>query len=316
MDREDGALSNAGFWSRLRTEVIAGAQSSWLARPLRSDEADPWKYLAGLFTALSAVLFAFQRLATSWFYARLGTSAEEVGAGFTQAIEGVVVFLLLLILVNLLILIPAIMPLVSASMYISSRVRELWTAGKTNPWRTLAYILHRLAIIAVFVAGLVVFLKFKDRVNTLFWVASVAALVVLFMLGGSVHNPLTSSAPIPPRSIVVRRAINISTVVAAVLALAFVAAWIFNADREADLVKQGISISGFPSISWRTERVTVVSLASTPPAAIEKLQESCLMHLGQANGVTVMYDVTKKGVLRLPTSSIMLRTESSPCRSR
>jgi hypothetical protein len=100
-----------------------------------------------------------------------------------------------------------------------------------------------------------------------------------------------------------------------VLALAFVAAWIFNADREADLVKQGIGISGFPSIAWRTERVTVVSLASTPPAAIEKLQESCLMHLGQANGVTVMYDVTKKGVLRLPTSSIMLRTESSPCRA-
>jgi hypothetical protein len=315
MDREDRALTNAGRWSRLRTELIAGAQSSWLARPVKSDEADPWKYLTGLFTALLAALFAFQRLATSWFYARLGTSAEEVGAGFTQALEGVVVFLLLLILGNLLILIPTIMPLVSASMHISSRVRELLTARRTNPWRTVAYVLHRLAIITVFVTALVAVVKFKDIINTLFLVAFLGALTVLWTLGQHVHNPLMSAA-VPPRRVVVRRSINISTVIAAALALVFVAAWIFNAHRESGLVKEGFNISGFPSIAWRTERVTVVPLASTPPAAIEKLQESCLMHLGQANGVTVLYDVAKKGVLRLPTSSIMLRTESSPCPSR
>jgi hypothetical protein len=46
---------------------------------------------------------------------------------------------------------------------------------------------------------------------------------------------------------------------------------------------------------------------------IADVQGSCVMYLGQANGVTVLFDVKQQRILRVPSSRIILGTESSPC---
>jgi len=66
----------------------------------------------------------------------------------------------------------------------------------------------------------------------------------------------------------------------------------------------------FPIFVWRAEPAVITSVAeSTNP----QLNGACDLFLGQADGVTVLYDVSEATTLRIPTSAIMIRvTPSSP----
>jgi hypothetical protein len=92
----------------------------------------------------------------------------------------------------------------------------------------------------------------------------------------------------------------------------FAVSWVAHAIRDSGAARQGFEISGYPSVAWRAQRVTLMWLQPTLPPAIADVPGSDVMYLGQANGVTVLFDVKQQRILRGPTSSIILRTESSP----
>jgi hypothetical protein len=89
-------------------------------------------------------------------------------------------------------------------------------------------------------------------------------------------------------------------------------AWVAHAIRDSGAARQGFEISGYPSVAWRAQRVSLIWLQPTLPPAIADVPGSHVMYLGQANGVIVLFDVKQQRILRVPTSSIILRTESSP----
>lgn len=69
--------------------------------------------------------------------------------------------------------------------------------------------------------------------------------------------------------------------------------------------QQGFEVALFPLVPWRVQRVTVWWL-ETPPPPGAGIQGNCVMFLGQANDVTVLFDAGAGRTLRLPTSSVLL----------
>lgn len=319
LDQDSHVPKSAGFWSRQRekwsrprAQLAEGTASSWLGRLVRSNWSGKWQNLTGVLTALFAALFAVHRFAASLFYERLGASPEEVGVGFTQSLESAVVFVLLLIFANVIILIPSIMSLFSAWAHFSSYVGTLWTAGKEQPWGTLAYVLHRLGVLAVFVASGVYAFKLREEVN--WWVAIIVlavAIALLYNFSYFINTPTFEQTSAFNR--IVCRTINTSMIIAGALTLIFAGAWVVHAWRDSNSARKGFEVSGFPSVAWRTQHVTISSLQQAPPSVVADIQGSCMMYLGQANGVTVLFDANRQQILRVPTSSIALRTESSRC---
>jgi hypothetical protein len=320
LDQDSHAPTNVGFWSRLRErwsrgwrQLVAGARSSWLGKFVGEGGASRWQYIAGLLTGFFAALYAAQRFATSIFYDRLGVLPEEVGIGLTQNLEGVVIFLFLLILVNLFFLIPGFMAILTACARASSYASALWTAAKQHPEAALLFVVHRLAVLAVIVSFFVLVPVLKEKPAE--WVALTffAALGALFILSRFAHSPLwrTEIKDIFARQDIFRWAINGSTIIAGMLTIIFIVAWVVHASRDSAMARKGFGISGFPSVAWRTQRVSVSWLQPSLPPVIADLQGRCVMYLGQANGVTVLFEVKEQQILRVPTSGIILRTESS-----
>ncbi len=89
----------------------------------------------------------------------------------------------------------------------------------------------------------------------------------------------------------------------------FVAVPVTGVIRDSDAAKRGENVRGFPTVSWTAIRSGVVWLEEAPPA-LAAIGEHCLMYLGAAGGVTVLYDVDERHPVRVPTSRMALT--SSP----
>jgi hypothetical protein len=70
-------------------------------------------------------------------------------------------------------------------------------------------------------------------------------------------------------------------------------------------------VSEFPAVAWRAQQVTI-SWLRRPPDALTEAMAHCLMYLGKADGVTVLFDVDTKTVHRLPTGELVVHAAQSP----
>jgi hypothetical protein len=61
-------------------------------------------------------------------------------------------------------------------------------------------------------------------------------------------------------------------------------------------------------VPWRADPATVRWLHETP--ANDPLSGRCLMYLGQANGIAVLYDVQSRRVVRVPASEVVILVET------
>jgi len=73
---------------------------------------------------------------------------------------------------------------------------------------------------------------------------------------------------------------------------------------------------GIPILGWGADPVTVAWLSGTPPQGLPSTFGNCLMYLGRADGIAVIYDVGARETIRVPSSAVMVTTAStrSSCR--
>jgi hypothetical protein len=76
----------------------------------------------------------------------------------------------------------------------------------------------------------------------------------------------------------------------------------------ARLVEQGKAYRDW-TVPWRADPATVTWLRQ-PPAG-DPLSGRCVMYLGQANGIAVLYDVGSRRVVRVPSSEVVILIETS-----
>jgi hypothetical protein len=101
-------------------------------------------------------------------------------------------------------------------------------------------------------------------------------------------------------------AISVALVVVLITALA---------PRAARFVEQGKAYRDW-TLPWRADPATVRWLRQ-PPAG-DPLNGRCVMYLGQANGIAVLYDVRYRRVVRVPSSEvvILIETSADSCQGR
>lgn len=275
-----------------------------------------WQCVAGLLI----LVFAIERLAASFFYDRFGVTLEEVGIGYGESLlEGVVLFVFLLVVLNFLVLIPAIAVIFDSWAHFSATVREFWRVARHDPKTMLAYAMHRLS----FVVLLALIILLHGMIETWMLVAvGAAALLFLFVVGDRLTHPFAAErASIAiDRELVLRRTFVVTFVLALLLLLTLLGVAFHWATRDSGAAARGLAVSGFPAVAWRAQPVTVhwLDRAAEKPAVISALDGHCVMYLGQTDGVSVLYDVDEQHTLRLPMDGIMLQTYSrtgspTPC---
>lgn len=80
------------------------------------------------------------------------------------------------------------------------------------------------------------------------------------------------------------------------------------APRVARQVEQGKAYRDW-TVPWRADPATVRWLRQ-PPAG-DPLSGRCVMYLGQANGIAVLYDVRSRRVVRIPSSEVVILIDTS-----
>jgi hypothetical protein len=281
----------------------------------------PWKYLAGIYAAL----FVVHRFISSLFYSEFGIAPEEAGVGYAESLlEAAVGTFLLLVGVNAVILAVAIPPLLLSTVRTAGSLRRSWQRAKAHKGQMLAFIAHRLAIVAAVGAG--IWLSSATR-SWIWIVAAGLVLGALFELGERVRNPFAAQPGSEPRAPGVgkperdrtRLVLLLVLALTALVAVSLLVAEAVRAPRAARAAKEGGEVVGFPFTAWRAQHATISWLGPTPPASLADLQEHCLMYLGQANGIAVLYDVDSAATLRVPTGDLIVSVddaqhgEGSPC---
>lgn len=278
--------------------MVAG--SGWRGRLVRAEAPSLWQWATGLL----AVLFATQRFAASVFYAQFGVSLEDVGIGIGQSlIEGVVVFVIVVVAFNVLVLIPSAIVLVRAWIDARRSVGRIGAAARSHPRRMLAYVGYGLACL---VAVVTLFLLI-NRVNRWVWIGgAVATFWALMWLAGEVQSPLVDvpEQPAVPAAEIRRRVRRFILAIAALLTLLFALAPSYGAINDARVVKRGSGVSGFPTAVWRAQRAQITWVQQPPP--VNDVAAHCLMYLGHSSGVTILFDVTDQVTLHVPTSDIIV----------
>jgi hypothetical protein len=95
----------------------------------------------------------------------------------------------------------------------------------------------------------------------------------------------------------------------ALLALAFSGVILATtAPHSAESVSQGRAYRDW-SVPWRADPVTVYWQKQVPPT--DPLSGHCLMYLGQANGVVVLYDVDLHRSVRIASGEVILLIDAS-----
>jgi hypothetical protein len=99
------------------------------------------------------------------------------------------------------------------------------------------------------------------------------------------------------------------------------AAGLFSiATIHANDVRKGIVVPTtrfyFPYVPWRVWPAEVSPSATDPPSTITDLAEDCVFYLGQGNGYSFFYDVDEKRSIHIPSSQVVVFTQSRGERAR
>jgi hypothetical protein len=85
-------------------------------------------------------------------------------------------------------------------------------------------------------------------------------------------------------------------------------------------VRKGIVVpttfAFLPYVPWRVWPAEVSASAIDPPSIITDLAEDCVFYLGQGNGYSFFYDVDEKRSLHVPSSQVVVSTQSRGERPR
>ena len=256
-------------------------------------------------TAGLAVVFAVQRLATAIFYSRFDVSPHEVGIGYLDGlVESVIVYLGAVVAVTIAVLVVVAISVLRQWTKVRGALRRWGRAAMADRGKSLLFVVRRVAIVGTFVGAVVLAIAGM-------WVWAVLALVPFVVLVEAyVENPFAAqpetltSDPIDEES-AQRMKWVVMGVSGLVSIMFFVISPIYQAVRDANAARDGREVAGFPASAWRAQPVAISWLVSPPPGGIT---EHCVIYLGQANDVTVMFDVDDGVTLRVPSSSVVIRT--------
>jgi hypothetical protein len=286
--------------------------NSWFWKRLLPTNASWWELAAA---AITGVL-AFRRLAISSFYARFNVSPEEIGLGLTTvALQSTVLVLGLYIAASALLVYVYARLAARPWRRLGARFKRLHSS-KHGRWLVIGFLLHRAAVIVSVIAF--VWLGpgkiDADRVISLGGLhlplgAAVFSIFVAVWIGlGRLNRPFRESAAESTqdkdRDADRRFARRVTLWILVPLAISFIAAPMFWASRDAKAVSEGRGVSA-PSALWQATPATIMWLGE-PSAVVTEAATHCLMYLGEANGVTVLFDVDYQVTLRLPTAKLVV----------
>jgi len=259
-----------------------------------------------LIPILTAAVYAGLRLAYSGFYDRLGVSPEEVGLGQVDLVVRSIglIALTAVTAVTLVIFIVLVVVALSAATGASKFVD--WVLEKAPRWAALVLIVS----LTSWFLGLA-FLPSWLR-QYLFY-APAAALLLAGPVGYLLFPELRGRHVERARAMVSQLWV-VGTVAVGALSVAFITAiTVILAPAAAHGVQDGRSYRDW-SVPWRADPVTVVWLQQG--AGTDPLGAHCLMYLGQANGIAVLYDVDTHQSVRLASAGVLLLIDSSSDRCR
>lgn len=272
-----------------------------------------WEYLAALYAAL----FVVHRFISSLFYSEFGIAPEEAGVGYAESLlEAAVGTFLLLVGVNAVVFAVAIPPLLVSTLRTAGSLRRSWRRARAHKGQALAFLAHRLAIVAAVVAGI----WLSSATDSWVWIVA-AGLVLggLFELGERVRNPFAADLESEPRAQGVgkperdrtRLVVRLVLALTVLVAVSLLVGEAVRAPRAAEAAKEGDEVAGFPFTAWHAQHATVSWLGPAPPASLADVQRHCLMYLGQANGIAVLYDVDSAATLRLPMGDLVVSVDDA-----
>jgi hypothetical protein len=88
-------------------------------------------------------------------------------------------------------------------------------------------------------------------------------------------------------------------------------AWVLGTNAREGRSVEGLS-SVLPILTLRAERADVSWIGGPAPPWFTSLSGHCLMYVGQANSVMVLYDVRSRSSIRVPTASLVVTVLSPP----
>jgi hypothetical protein len=288
-----------------------------------------WKEVSRLAAGALLALGVVHRFISSLFYSRFGVTPEEVGVGYTESlIEAAVGTFLVVIALNAFALVVLGTLMFLAAVRTVSSAEQIWKQTEGRRGQLPLYIAHRLAVVAVFVVA-VWWSEESGRWLPVVGGAVVAAVLFElsppspFLADPAEHGalPTTSGREGEPDAMQrrVRRVFRVSMVLIIILAAGILVQQGITAERAAAAAQKGIGAEGFPFSAWRAQRATVSWLVAPPPS-LAGVQEPCVMYLGQADNVVVLYHVDARATLRVPLSNVTVSTRApvddrTPCRS-
>jgi hypothetical protein len=298
-----GSSGETPFWaSNLRPSDLVGAAIE-RAQSISPSWLTAWA-AAGLF-----VVQGLYRFIASQFYSQLGVVPEEVGIGFGESFLMAAVAGSLVVVAAFFFSIVALAAFMFLTAVRSAHVAaQMWKETRGHRMNVLIYLGHRLAIVAILIAGV-----WWSRASGQWLPALGAGAVIAFLFELSPANPFVSERPPEVEALGsaderhARRVLHLSVFLTIVFALS-VFIWQFvGAGLAAANARKGIEVEG---PVWRAHRATVSWLGPTRPSSLVGIEQHCVMYLGQANGVTILYDVDAKATVRVPVSELTVTTLS------
>jgi len=263
--------------------------------------ADRWPPALTLLSILGVATYAGLRLAYSGFYDRLGVSPEELGLGqFDLLVRSIgLIALTGMAAVALAVFIVLFAAAMAAATGASRLVN--WMLGKAPHWGPVVLIVS----LAAWFGG-VAFLPGWLRQYLPY--AILAAVLLAAPLAYLVFPDLRGKHVEQARTMMSRFWFVGGVVVGALSVASIAAITVVLAPAAAQAVEQGRSYRDW-TVPWRGDPATVVWLQ--PPAAKDPLGGHCLMYLGQANGIDVLYDVDAHRSVRVASASVVVLIDSS-----
>jgi hypothetical protein len=242
--------------------------------------------------------------------------------GATAALRGAVLFIGVILAINALVFYAYARMIAGPWREVKARVSRLKSA-KRGGWLMSGYILHRLSVIGSVVAFVALTPRDPDQRISLWLVevsrgvAWVGGFIAIWILLGRVSvlfrdSDLRTEADRGEderrnKAAGQRFAVRVTAWIMVPLAAVFLGAPLYWAGKESQAVVEGHSVSGYPAILWQATPASIDWLGE-PSSVMEKIGTHCLMYLGAANGVTILYDVKDQVTLRLPTADLVVRT--------
>jgi hypothetical protein len=269
-------------------------------------------------TVAGLVLYGSLRLDYSLFYSRFGLRPEDVGLGYAEILSQSVVGLVIYVLLYFAML-----------LYFNREIDFARTMLRMLFRRTV-FIPALVAAILVFVS--VRFLRLAATTVASILLGVMVASIVPDLMRRELRKPQARASPAPESKLEasgdhvaivdppVRRAVfRIILPVAAVFVLVLTP---IEAVEDAGYVLKGQprhqTLLGLPLLSWGADPASILSVAGPLPTDLQQVTMDCLMYLGQANGISLLYDVHSRQTVRIPSTSVVItvRPNQSSCEGR